>query len=126
MQMIEAARQSGCLLMEAMVSTLNPNFIAVASRVGEIAPVRHYSSCFCQCSSKYEALKRGEVGTAFKPGTAGALRDVGVYTLYPLVSLFGRPSKVHGSLGMMDTPEGKTDVYGTAVLEYHYMDAVLT
>ena len=126
MQMIEAARQSGCLLMEAMVSTLNPNFIAVASRVGEIAPVRHYSSYFCQYSSKYEALKRGEVGTAFKPGTAGALRDVGVYTLYPLVSLFGRPSKVHGSLGMMDTPEGKTDVYGTAILEYHDMDAVLT
>ena len=32
-RMIEAARESGCLLMEAMVSTLNPNFIA-ATEIG--------------------------------------------------------------------------------------------
>ena len=125
-QMIEAAKMSGCLLMEAMVSTLNPNFAEVAARVGEIAPVRQYVSSFCQYSSKYDALKRGEVGTAFKPGTAGALRDVGVYTIYPLVALFGRPSRVNGRLSMMDTPEGKTDVHGTALLEYGDMCATLT
>lgn len=125
-RMIGAARESGCLLMEAMVSTLNPNFIAAAARLKEIAPVRQYSSSFCQYSSKFEALKRGEVGTAFKPGTAGALRDVGVYTLYPLVALFGRPNTVQGRLGTFETPEGVTDVYGTAVLGYEGMDAVLT
>lgn len=125
-RMVVAARESGCLLMEAMVSTLNPNFLAVAERVSEIAPVRQYSSYFCQYSSKFEALKRGEVGTAFKPGTAGALRDVGVYTLYPLVALFGKPSAVKGSLGTFGTPEGVTDVYGTAFLRYEGMDATLT
>lgn len=125
-QMVAAATQSGCLLMEAMVSTLNPNFIAVSSRIAEISPVRQYSSYFCQYSSKFEALKRGEVGTAFKPGTAGALRDVGVYTLYPMVALFGKPSTVKGHLGTFETPEGKTDVYGTACLEYDGMDATLT
>ena len=125
-QMVEAARESGCLLMEAMVSTLNPNFIAAAARLKEIAPIRSYSSSFCQYSSKFEALKRGEVGTAFKPGTAGALRDVGVYTLYPLVALFGRPNTVQGRLGTFETTEGVTDVYGTAVLGYEGMDAVLT
>ena len=125
-RMVEAARESGCLLMEAMVSTLNPNFIAAASRITEIAPVRQYSSYFCQYSSKFEALKRGEVGTAFKPVTAGALRDVGVYTLYPLVVLFGKPSKVKGRLATWQTPEGVTDVYGTAFLGYDGMDATLT
>ena len=125
-QMVEAARESGCLLMEAMVSTLNPNFIAAVSRISEIAPVRQYSSYFCQYSSKFEALKRGEVGTAFKPGTAGALRDVGVYTLYPLVALFGKPSSVKGKLSTWQTPEGETDVYGTAYLGYDGMDATLT
>ena len=125
-RMIEAARESGCLLMEAMVSTLNPNFIAAAARLREIAPIRSYSSSFCQYSSKFEALKRGEVGTAFKPGTAGALRDVGVYTIYPLVSLFGRPSEVTGRLTTVKTDEGDADVYGTACLKYEDMDAVLT
>ena len=125
-QMVEAARESGCLLMEAMVSTLNPNFIAAASRIAEIEPVRQSSSCFCQYSSKFEALKRGEVGTAFKPGTAGALRDIGVYTLYPLVALFGKPSSIKGKLATYQTPEGETDVYGTAFLGYEGMDATLT
>lgn len=124
--MVEAAKRSGCLLMEAMVSTLNPNFIEVADRVAEIAPVRQYSSYFCQYSSKYEALKRGEVGTAFKPGTAGALRDVGVYTIYPLVALFGKPLRVNGKLRTIETPEGNADVCGSAYLEYEDMDATLT
>ena len=125
-RMIEAARESGCLLMEAMVSTLNPNFIAATERLKEIAPIRSYTSSFCQYSSKFEALKRGEVGTAFKPGTAGALRDVGVYTLYPLVALFGKPNNVHGRMGTFETTEGVTDVYGSAFLGYEGMDATLT
>lgn len=125
-RMVEAARQSGCLLMEAMVSTLNPNFRAAAQLIGQIAPVRQYSSYFCQYSSKYEALKRGEVATAFKPGTAGALRDVGVYTIYPLVSLFGRPVTVNGELRTIETPEGYADVCGTACLGYEDMDVTLT
>lgn len=124
-RMIEAARNSGCLLMEAMVSTLNPNFRAAAALVDEIAPIRQYSSYFCQYSSKYEALKRGEVATAFKPGTAGALRDVGVYTLYPIVALFGKPSKVRAELQTITTAEGVSDVQGAAYLDYSDMDAVL-
>ena len=115
-RMVEAARRSGCLLMEAMISTLNPNFTEAVARMNEIAPVRNYSSYFCQYSSKYEALKRGEVATAFKPGTAGALRDVGVYTLYPLVALFGRPATVTAKIAKVSTPDGDTDVYGTAHL----------
>lgn len=125
-KMIEAARRSGCLLMEAMVSTLNPNFLEVASRIKEIAPVHNYSSYFCQYSSKFEALKRGEVATAFKSGTAGALRDVGVYTLYPLVALFGRPKTVNGKLYTVTTTEGVSDVHGVACLGYDDMDAMLT
>jgi predicted dehydrogenase len=124
--MVDAARRSGCLLMEAMISTFNPNFRLVASMIEDVAPIRHYSSYFCQYSSKYEALKNGVVGSAFKPGTAGALRDIGVYTLYPLVSLFGKPSSVQGKLQTFETVEGVVDVHGTACLAYDGFDAVLT
>jgi predicted dehydrogenase len=124
-QMVEAAKKSGRLLMEAMVSTLNPNFLEIASRLDEIAPVRHYSSYFCQYSSKYEALKRGEVATAFKPGTAGALRDVGVYTIYPMVALFGKPLSLRAELQTVITEEGVSDVHGTATCVYDGMEATL-
>lgn len=125
-RMVEKARSAGLLLMEAMVSTLNPNFVLAASKLSEIAPVRHYSSYFCQYSTKYEALKRGEIASSFMPGTAGALRDVGVYTLYPMVALFGRPSEVRGKLMTVQTEEGLADVCGTAYLGYDGMDANLT
>ena len=125
-RMINAAKGNGRLLMEAMVSTLNPNFRNLAEKLDKIAPVRKYSSYFCQYSTKYEALKRGEVATAFKPGTAGALRDVGVYTLYPVVALFGRPNTVKAELRSVNTPEGDADVQGTAYLGYGDMDATLT
>ena len=124
--MAEAAKANECLLMEAMISTLNPNFRSVAERLNEIAPIRHYSSYFCQYSTKYEALKRGEVASSFKPGTAGALRDIGIYTLYPLVSLFGRPNTVRAELRTVNTPKGDADVQGTAYLGYEDMDATLT
>ena len=125
-RMIDAARAAGLLLMEAMVSTLNPNFIAAASKVKDIAPICHYSSHYCQYSSKYEALKRGEIASSFMPGTAGALRDIGVYTLYPLVALFGRPSEIRGKLTTLETSAGTSDVCGTAYLGYPYMSATLT
>ena len=125
-RMVAQARESGKLLMEAMISTLNPNYLSAVSKLNEIVPVRHYSSYFCQYSSRFDALKRGAVATSFKPGTAGALRDVGVYTIYPLVSLYGRPTSVEGFLQMYMTAEGLTDVSGTAHLEYDGMDAVLT
>lgn len=125
-RMIDAARAAGLLLMEAMVSTLNPNFIAAAARVSEIAPIRNYSSFYCQYSSKYEALQHGEIASSFMPGTAGALRDIGVYTIYPLVALFGRPMKVRGELHKLETSAGLSDVCGTAYLEYPEMSATLT
>lgn len=124
--MVETARRNGCLLMEAMISTLNPNFRAASQKISEIIPIRQYSSCFCQYSTRYEALKQGIVASSFKPKTAGALRDIGIYTLYPLVCLFGRPSDVHSQIRTYMTPEGLTDVHGTLVLDYDGMDAVLT
>ena len=124
-QMMDAARENGRLLMEAMISTLNPNFREIVTRLEEIAPIRHYSSYFCQYSSKYDALKRGEVATAFKPGTAGALRDIGVYTLYPMVALFGKPLSVRAELQTFATKEGLSDVHGTAICAYEGMQATL-
>ena len=60
------------------------------------------------------------------PGTAGALRDIGVYTLYPLVALFGRPSEIRGKLTTLETSAGTSDVCGTAYLGYPDMSATLT
>ncbi len=93
--MIETAQQKDVVLMEAMKPTLTPAFQAVMDYLPKIGVVRRYFSCYCQYSSRYDKLKEGIVLNAFLPELSnGATMDIGVYTIYPMVVLFGRPSQI--------------------------------
>lgn len=95
-QMVEASKQYGVTLMEAMKSTLSPNFIAVKDNWHRIGTPRRYFASFCQYSSRYDKFKEGIVLNAFRPELSnGAMMDIGVYTLYPLITLFGRPQSIN-------------------------------
>ena len=95
-QMIEASNRYGVALMEAMKSTLSPNFIAVRDNLERIGKPRRYFASFCQYSSRYDKFKEGIVLNAFRPELSnGAMMDIGVYTLYPLIALFGRPQSIN-------------------------------
>lgn len=61
-EMAEAAKASGVMLMEAMISTLCPNFVAARARLAEMGNVRHYFASFCQYSSKYDLVKGSSPG----------------------------------------------------------------
>jgi predicted dehydrogenase len=94
-QMIETARNNRVVLMEAMKSTLTPGFLAIQKAMPRIGVVRQYFSCFCQYSSRYDKLKEGVVLNSFNPALSnGATMDIGVYTIYPMVVLFGRPKTI--------------------------------
>lgn len=125
--MVDASRSSGKCLMEAMISTLNPNFRAAREKMKDIGKIWHFSSSFCQFSSKYEALKKGVVSNSFNPQMGGgALADIGVYTTFPAVTLFGRPESVKSNVIKYPTQYGDTDVQGTVELGYPGMTAVLS
>ncbi|MGE7760973.1 Gfo/Idh/MocA family protein [Peribacillus sp. NPDC097895] len=122
-EMIEAAQQNGVLLMEAMKSTLMPNFESVRSNLGKIGKIRRFTGSFCQYSSRYDAYKQGTVLNAFNPEfSSGSLMDLGIYVLYPLVALFGKPNKVQASGTML---ESGVDGQGTILLSYDEMEAVV-
>lgn len=126
-EMISAARRNGKCLMEAMISTLNPNFRIAREKMPEIGTVRHFSSSFCQYSSKYDALRQGVVSNSFNPQMGGgALADIGIYTTFPAVALFGRPQSVKANLVNFPTSFGPADVQGTVELGYPGMTAVLS
>jgi predicted dehydrogenase len=96
--MIETARAHDVVLMEAMKPTLTPGFHAVKEAVDRIGVVRQYFACYCQYSSRYNKLKEGLVLNAFKPELSnGAVMDIGIYTIYPMVVLFGRPKTIQAS-----------------------------
>lgn len=94
-EMIEASRRYNVTLMEAMKPTLTPNFRAVQENLQRIGVIRRYFSSYCQYSSRYDKFKEGIVLNAFNPELSnGAMMDIGIYTVYPMVVLFGRPQKV--------------------------------
>lgn len=97
-EMIEAARRYNVTFMEAMKPTLTPNFRAVQENLHRLGVIRRYFSCYCQYSSRYDKFKEGIVLNAFNPDLSnGAMMDIGIYTVYPMVVLFGRPEKVDAS-----------------------------
>jgi predicted dehydrogenase len=122
-RMIEAARSNDVLLMEAMKSTLMPNFRIMKDNLYKIGQIRRYFASYCQYSSRYDAFKEGTVLNAFNPEFSnGSLMDLGIYCIFPMVSLFGRPEYVKATGIMLSSG---VDGEGSMVLRYPEMDAVI-
>jgi len=121
--MIAAAKKNGVLLMEALKSTKLPNFHSIQDNLHKIGKVRRYFASFCQYSSRYDKYKEGTILNAFNPKFSnGSLMDIGVYCIYPLVVLFGKPDEVHATGLLLDSG---VDGEGSLLLKYKEMDAVI-
>jgi scyllo-inositol 2-dehydrogenase (NADP+) len=121
--MIAAARDNNVLLMEALKSTLMPNFLAVKENLHKIGQVRRYFASYCQYSSRYDAYRQGTVLNAFNPEFSnGSIMDIGIYCIYPLVALFGKPEEIKAAGYKL---ESGVDGEGSIVLKYPDMDAVI-
>lgn len=121
--MIAASERNNVTLMEAMKPTLTPNFLTIKSYLKELGIIRRYFSCYCQYSSRYDKLKEGTVLNAFKPELSnGAVMDLGVYTIYPMVVLFGRPKKITATGLLLSTG---VDGQGAVNFEYEGMNATV-
>ena len=115
-QMIDAAREHNVVLMEAMKPTLTPAFRAVQKALPKIGTVRRYFACYCQYSSRYDKFKEGIVLNAFLPELSnGSTMDIGVYTIYPMVVLFGRPKEIQAAGVMLSS-----GVDGQAAVNFTY------
>lgn len=121
--MIASARKNDVVLMEAMKPTLTPNFLAVRDNLNKIGKIRRYFSSYCQYSSRYDKFKEGIVLNAFNPKLSnGAIMDIGVYTIYPMVVLFGRPDTIHATgIKLYSGADGQ----GCITFGYKEMDAMV-
>ncbi|RDY25387.1 gfo/Idh/MocA family oxidoreductase [Romboutsia weinsteinii] len=120
---IDAAKKNNVVVMEAMRLTCLPNFKAVKENLHKIGKVRRYFGSFCQYSSRYDKFKEGTILNAFKNELSnGSLMDIGVYCIYPMVSLFGKPNNVVSNSYMLHT---NVDGEGSAIFSYDDMDGVI-
>ncbi len=115
-EMINVARENDVVLMEAMKITLLPNFKAILNNIHKIGKVRRYFASYCKYSSRYDKYREGIVLNAFKKELSnGSLMDIGVYTLAPMVALFGKPQSLKASAYML---ESGVDGEGTIIAKY--------
>ena len=122
-KMIEASRKYNVTLMEAMKPTLTPNFKALQTALPKVGVVRRYFSAYCQYSSRYDKFKEGIILNAFNPELSnGAMMDIGIYTIYPMVVLFGRPKKITASGIVLSSG---VDGQGVVNFDYEGMNATV-
>ena len=121
--MIDAANKNNVVLMEAMKTTVNPNFKVLMDNIHKIGKIRRYFASYCQYSSRYDKYKEGIVLNAFKKELSnGALMDIGIYCIYPMVVLFGKPENIKADAIML---ESGIDGQGSILFNYKDMNGVV-
>lgn len=94
-RLLAIAAERRAVILEAMRSAHDPGLAAIAASLPRLGTVRRATFQFCQYSSRYDKFKAGIVENAFTPALSnGALMDIGVYCVHPLVRLFGRPDRI--------------------------------
>lgn len=96
--LVEVANSRGLVVLESVRAVHEPLWRHVTAHLESLGPVRQVSLQLCQRSRRYDNFLAGKVENIFRPEmAAGALMDLGVYCLHPLVSLFGMPTRVQAS-----------------------------
>ncbi len=102
-ELFALAGERGLVLLEAMRSAFDPGMALVRQLLPTLGRPRRASLRFDQRSSRYDAVLRGEhVGVFDTAHGGGALYDLGVYVISPLVDLFGEPDRVVGAPVLID------------------------
>jgi predicted dehydrogenase len=113
--LVAEAADAGRVLLEAMRTEYDPGFVLLRSLLPELGVLRRATLRFDSLSSRYALVRGGEHVNIFDPAMGGgALRDLGVYGLHAMVSLFGAPERVVGASATIATgAEGAGAVLAT-------------
>lgn len=115
-ELCSIANERKLLYFEAIMYMHTPLRQVLKDAVSKIGNIRSATIDFSQLSSKYQALKNGELPNIFNPEMkTGALNDLGIYCVYPVIDLFGMPEKIIPAQHFLETG---ADGSGSAAFEY--------
>ncbi|MFX3619236.1 MAG: Gfo/Idh/MocA family protein [Sporolactobacillus sp.] len=115
-QAFQLAEENHVFLFEAIRNIQTPAFKMLQANLAQAGQVRSVVFQLVQYSSRYDQFLDGHITNVFSPDFAGgALEDLGVYTLYPIIALFGAPlNAVYYPVKLSNGIDGS----GTIVLQY--------
>lgn len=95
--LLAIARENQVLLLEAMRPAYLPYLKVIQNALEQIGPIRYANFSYCQYSSRYDRFQNGVIENAFNPTLGnGALMDIGVYCVWWMVALLGKPQQAEG------------------------------
>ena len=99
----DAAEKAGVVVLEAMRPLHDPAFVAVRDLMRNLGRIRRADLHFGKYSSRYDEILAGKHTNIFDCAMAtGSLMDIGVYTVEPLIELFGAPESVLAAPVLLD------------------------
>ena len=115
-ELCNIANERNLVYFEAIMYMHTPLRQVLKDAVSKIGNIRSATIDFSQLSSKYQSLKNGELPNIFNPEMkTGALNDLGIYCVYPVIDLFGMPQKITPVQHFLHTG---ADGSGSAAFEY--------
>lgn len=122
-QLYDLAQANSVVVMEAITNLTNEILNDVKVEIAD-EQIIYADFKMMQQSRHYPKIKSGEYVHAFdKQAGGGALFDLGVYLVYPLVYLFGKPNNTNYFL---TTIGDRADLTSTLICEYDHFNASLT
>lgn len=115
-QLVEQSGARGMVLLEAMRTAYDPGTELVRRLLPRVGQVRQVNLRHISRSARYDLVLAGEQVNIFDPDMGGgALRDLGVYCVYAMTSLFGLPRQVTGAAAVV---KSGADGAGAALAQY--------
>jgi len=120
----DLADSLGLIYMEAIIPVYTQNRVNIKKAISQIGKVAMARIDYCQLSSRYDSLLKGEKVNIFDMSLhAGTLMDLGIYCVYAAVDFFGMPRNVKASASFL---ENGADGSGSAIFEYDGFNCVLS
>lgn len=115
-ELVDLAKEKHLLLYEAITTAHHPGYAVIKDLLPKIGEKKIVMASFCQFSSRYPALLKGQVAPVLDPAfKGGALMDINLYNVHFLVGLFGKPEKIHY---FPNIHSNGVDTSGLLVLQY--------
>ncbi|MCI9553293.1 MAG: Gfo/Idh/MocA family oxidoreductase [Acutalibacter sp.] len=115
-ELVKLAEEKGLVFLEAIMFLHQPQLKKLENAMDQIGNITMAKFDFCQRSSKLDAYQRGELPNIFNPQLeTGALMDLGVYCVYPVLHLFGTPISYRVERTLL---ESGADANGALILTY--------
>lgn len=123
-EVFAAAEAAGVVVLEAMRPLHDPAFHACKDACAKLGRIRRANLRFGKYSSRYSELLSGAHTNIFDCRMAsGSLMDIGVYTVEPMIELFGAPDEIYAvpvllDEGTRELTHGALDGAGEIVARY--------